>query len=143
MKNILALLAVLLWAGLVQAAGFEDCTSGTAKGSITAGKSLCVDFVNPDLDSNILSVGKCKGGFTVVYNADVTGTGLTMTLQVMTCVNPIADTDNCNPIDGVTLDGDPTGNLADLYGASAQWIYLNGATDPGSDEPRVLVLCHG
>ena len=143
MKNILALLAVLLLAGSAQAAAFKDCETGTAKGSITTGKELCADFLTADLKSDLLSVGKCTGGFTVIYNSDSTGVAITSTLQVMTCVHPTADVNACTPIDGVTLDGVITTDLGEMYGAKAQWIYLQAITDPVTDEPRAMVLCHG
>ena len=139
MKNILALLAVLLWAGLAQAIDWEDCTSGDAKASISIGKELCVDHVTNDIDSVILSVGKCPG-VTIVYNPDDTGVATSMTVKVMTCVNPTADTDNCNAIDAVSLTGLTT--FGEMYGAKAKWIYIKGSGDPGGTTPRTMVLCH-
>lgn len=140
MKNILALLAVLLWSGLVQAAGFEDCTSGNAKGTISVGLDLCVDFSTSELDSDMLSVGKCPG-FTVIYNSDDTGVEQTMTLRVMTCVRSTpVDVNNCTSIDDIQLTGADL--KGEMYGASAKWIYLKGETDPVSTTPRAMVRCH-
>ena len=140
MKNILALLAVLLWAGLVQADSFHDCESGNAKGTISVGKDLCVDFATAELDSDMLGVGKCPG-FTVIYNSDDTGTTQTMTLRVMTCVRSTpADPSNCTSIDNIQLTGADL--LGEMYGASAKWIYLKGETNPAATTPRAMVRCH-
>ena len=140
MKNILALLAVLIWAGPVQAIDWKDCESGTLKGSITVGKALCVDHVTSDIDSVMLSVGKCPG-MTIDYNSDVAAQVLTMEIQVMSCMNPSpADVNNCTPIDAIDLTG--ATNFAQMFGAKAQWIYIKGDVDPVATTPRTMVLCH-
>ena len=140
MKNILALLAVLLWSGLVQAAAWKDCESDTAKGSITVGKALCVDHITDDIDSVMLGVGKCPG-ITIDYNSDVSAQVLTMEIQVMSCMKPSpADVNNCTPIDDISLTG--ATNLAQMFGAKAQWIYIKGDVDPVATTPRTMVLCH-
>ncbi len=138
MKRILALLAVLLWSGPVQALDWKDCESGDAKGSIQIGRDLCIDHVDSDLDSVLLGVGRCPL-FDVIFNSDDTGTGLTTTIQVWTCVTPNANVNACNPIEDLTLTG--AAGVGEIYGASAKWIFVKGTNDPGAETPRTMIRC--
>ncbi len=134
-------LLTLLWS-LPAGAGtvsWKHCTSGDAQGTVAVRQSVCADPVTGSQDTVILHVGGCEN-FDVIYNADDTGTETTMKVKVMNCVNPTADTNNCNVIQNIELTG-ATDKEA-LYGAAGEWIYIQGDVDPVSTTPRVLVHCN-
>lgn len=137
----LALLFATLIPGIAMGAGWETCEdmTGDTKGTISPFTERCVDLASGDLSSDILYTGMCDN-FDVVYNADTSGSGTAISVQVLSCVMATASTNNCLAIDNVTLTG--AASSFEILGAAASWIYVVGTGTIGSETPRVLVRCN-
>jgi hypothetical protein len=155
MTRFLSLLAgVLLLAIPAQAANWQKgCQSFSNVSSLQPGSFACNDLV-ADAETPMLSVSGCEN-IDVLYfkDLDAGGAGNT-TINVYSCGSP-TDGNGAGPTDagwdgtGVcwiieneTLDGNPVSSDEAIYGAAAEWIYINPAIWD-SATPRVIVRCNG
>jgi len=138
MRYIILLLALVV-PSVAFSAGWEECQSGSADGTIGTKQARCVDLTSGDLTTDVLYVGMCEN-IDVLYNPDTGGSGVAISVTPYTCFSKTASTSNCTQIAGLTLSGTPPNT--EIYGAAAEWIYFVGSGVIGSETPRILVRCN-
>lgn len=112
----------------------KDCYFGSSSGG------RCYFSPTVSEATSILDVGVCEN-FDVVFNSDLLSTTHDTTIQIFSCAHPTADTNNCELLNDMTLDGDPKVGDFEILGAAAIWIFAD-ATVSGGDTPRLIISCH-
>lgn len=143
MKYVLFLLVILL-VSPAYASIWKWCGNAHGSGSAEAGYSgrvstLCTDFISGDIQSAMLNVEKCDN-IDFIYESDMSGAGVAISIQVMVCVSPTIDANSCKPLADESLAG--TDSDFTIGGGYGSYMYIQGTGTIGAETPRTLAKCN-
>lgn len=111
------------------------CGSSSIQNSFESSgiSSRCVPLVSGDLDSVVISTASCEN-IDALYFDDSS----TTTVQVLSCATS-ACTESF-PVENLTLTG--TSPNEAIYGFAANFVKIDGTTNPTSGTPYVILRCN-